>query len=100
MLAVARHSRLIVGCRVLKRLYWAAMQEFVDWLRQAARYCSNGLALYGELMRPLESEHVASVGKEQTHTIESLIADLRTDLWWLKRRSRCSRNSGRHLPER
>lgn len=89
MLAVARHSRLIVGCRVLRNLSWTAMQELVDHLPAATRYCSDGLALYGELMWPPTSEHLVSVGKEQTYTIESLNADLRTYLGRLKRRSRC-----------
>jgi IS1 family transposase len=65
------------------------MQEFVDRLPTAARYCSDRLAVYQELMWPPSSKHVISEGKEETYTIESLNADLRTYLGRLKRRSRC-----------
>ena len=89
MLAVARDTRLVVGCCVMKERSWVGMQQFVDRLPQAERYCSDALAVYGELMWPERSEHVVSRGKEQTYTIESLNADLRTYLGRLKRRSRC-----------
>ena len=74
---------------MLKDLTWAPMQEFVDLLPRANRYCSDGLALYKELLWPPHSSHVVSKGKEHTYTIESLNADLRTYLGRLKRRSRC-----------
>ena len=65
------------------------MQQFVERLPQASRYCSDALAVYGELMWPDGSTHVVSQKKEETYTIESLNADLRTYLGRLKRRSRC-----------
>jgi IS1 family transposase len=65
------------------------MQEFVDRLPLAQRYCSDALAVYQELIWPPASEHVVSIGKEQTYTIEGLNADLHTYLGRLKRRSRC-----------
>jgi IS1 family transposase len=65
------------------------MQEFVDRLPSAQRYCSDQLAVYQELWWPPQSEHIISIGKEQTYTIEGLNADLRTYLGRLKRRSRC-----------
>jgi len=65
------------------------MQEFVDRLPCAKKYCSDALAVYQELMWPPASVHVISQRKEETHTIESLNADLRTYLGRLKRRSRC-----------
>lgn len=74
---------------MLRTVSWAAMQEFVDRLPGANHYCSDGLAVYAELMWPQGSEHIISRGKEQTHNIESLNADLRTYLGRLKRRSRC-----------
>ena len=89
MMAIARESRLIVGCKVLKELRWIAMQEFVDRLPQAEHYCTDRLAVYEEMMWPDGSTHVISHKKEQTHNIESLNADLRTYLGRLKRRSRC-----------
>jgi IS1 family transposase len=88
-MAVARESRLIVGCCVMRERSWKAMQEFVDRLPSAQRYCSDALAVYQELMWPPTSTHVISQRKEQTYTIESLNADLRTYLGRLKRRSRC-----------
>ena len=65
------------------------MQEFIDRLPRSSRYCSDALAVYQELVWPPASEHVVSIGKEETYTIESLNADLRTYLGRLKRRSRC-----------
>ena len=88
-MAVARDTRLIVGCCVTPERSWRAMQGFVDRLPQAQRYCSDGLAVYQELLWPPTGAHVLSVRKEQTYTIESLNADLRTYLGRLKRRSRC-----------
>ena len=88
-MAVARESRLIVGCLVLKNLSWGALQEFTDRLPKADRYCTDGMATYQQLMWPDGSEHIVSQGKEETFTIESLNADLRTYLGRLKRRSRC-----------
>src|SRR5215210_7189655 len=73
----------------MKERSWRAMQEFVDRLPSAQRYCSDQLAVYQELWWPPNSEHVVSIGKEETYTIESLNADLRTYLGRLKRRSRC-----------
>jgi insertion element IS1 protein InsB len=74
---------------VLTGLEWEAMQDFVDGLPRAARYCSDQAAVYQEVLWPAGSEHVISRGKEETHTIESLNANLRTYLGRLKRRSRC-----------
>jgi IS1 family transposase len=78
-----------VGCCVMRERSWRAMQEFVDRLPSAARYCSDGLDVYQELMWPPSGVHVISQRKEETYTIESLNADLRTYLGRLKRRSRC-----------
>ena len=95
-MAVARESRLIVGCQVLKELRWVAMQEFnAGVCRSSAsskpllHRCTDRLALYEQMMWPTGSTHVISHKKEQTHNIESLNADLRTYLGRLKRRSRC-----------
>src|SRR4051812_3295634 len=84
-MAVARESRLIVGCKVLKELGWVSMQEFVDRLPQASHYCTDRAAVYEEMMWPDGSTHVISHRKEQMHNIESLNADLRTYLGRLKR---------------
>ena len=94
MVSVARSSRLIVGAEVVIQRNWETMQEFADELPFADRYCSDGLEVYGDLLWPPNpqgkgSEHVVSEGKEETHTIESVNADLRTYLGRLKRKSRC-----------
>jgi len=87
--AIDRTSYLIVGQAVLEQLEWASMQDFIDTLPAAARYCSDGAAVYQEVLWPAGGTHVISIQKEETHTIESLNANLRTYLGRLKRRSRC-----------
>ncbi len=81
-MAVSRESRLIVGCCVcvMQERNYTAMQEFVDRLPCAQRYCSDALAVYQELWWPDDSVHVISQRKEETFMIESLNADLRTYL--------------------
>jgi IS1 family transposase len=68
---------------------WIAMQQFVDRLPAAARYCSDQYDVYQQLIWPACGTHIISEKKEETYTIESLNADLRTYLGRLKRRSRC-----------
>lgn len=65
------------------------MQLLVDTLPTAQRYTSDGHAAYAELVWPEGSQHIVSVRKEETYTIESLNANLRTYLKRLARRSRC-----------
>lgn len=99
MVAVSRYSRLIVGAQVMWERSWEKMQAVADDLPQANCYCSDDLAVYSELIWPDRpdyepgdegnSEHIISYGKEETHTIEGVNADLRTYLGRLKRRSRC-----------
>jgi IS1 family transposase len=88
-MAVARDTRLIVGHSVLKERSWEQMQALVDALPPAERYCSDQLALYQDLWWPQGSSHIVSEGKRDTHTIESINANLRTYLGRLKRKSRC-----------
>lgn len=89
MVAVSRESRLIVGAAVLKSLDPVLIQEIVDELPTAEYYCSDRAGIYQEVWWPENSEHLISRGKEQTHTIESINANLRTYLGRLRRRSRC-----------
>ena len=99
MMAVSRYSRLIVGVRVLWERSWEQMQALADTLPPANCYCTDDLTVYKELVWPDcpdyewgdegSSEHIISYGKEETHTIEGVNADLRTYLGRLKRRSRC-----------
>lgn len=98
-MAVSRYGRLIVGADVMWERSWENMQAVADDLAPANRYCSDDLAVYSELVWPDcpdyeqgdggNSEHIISYGKEETHNIESVNADLRTYLGRLKRRSRC-----------
>lgn len=62
------------------------MQPIIDSLPDAQRYCTHAFDAYGEMIWPEECEHTVSVGKEETHTIESVNANLRT---YLARLSRC-----------
>jgi len=66
-----------------------AMQALADQLPLAQRYCTDGLAIYPELVYPAAGKHILSVNKEETHTVESSNANLRTYLGRLRRASRC-----------
>ncbi len=88
-MGVSRVSGLITGCAVMEERSQEKMQGFVDELPPALFYCSDGFSIYRDLIWPLESTHLIPFGKEQTHTIESINAQLRTYLGRLKRRSRC-----------
>jgi insertion element IS1 protein InsB len=73
---------------------WERMQAYADELPLAYRYCTDELAVYGEVLWPPNpqggpSSYVISYGKDETYTIEGVNADLRTYLGRLKRRSRC-----------
>jgi len=94
VVSVARETRLIGGAQVLESREEASMQQYADELPQAQRYSSDQLAVYGDLLWPdtpegKGSSYVISYGKEETYTIESINADLRTYLGRLKRKSRC-----------
>ncbi len=89
MIAVARDSGLIVGQAVSQERSLETLQALADTLPPAQRYASDGLAVYGELVWPEGGQHVLSVGKEETYTVESLNANLRTYLARLARSSRC-----------
>lgn len=88
-MAVDRASGTIVEQAVLEQWDWPNAQDFVDTLPAVARYCSDGAELYQEVLWPEGGEHVISVGKADTYTVESMNANLRTYLGRLKRRSRC-----------
>ena len=93
-MSVARDTRLIGGVQVLESRDEVSMQQYADELPQALRYSSDQLAVYGDLLWPdtpegWGSSYVISYGKEETYTIESVNADLRTYLGRLKRKSRC-----------
>jgi len=101
---VARDTRLIVGQRVMWAVDLAAMQPFADGLPAVGRYCTDGAAVYGEVIWPEGAWHVISVAKEETYTIEGInagcpLGSMRTYLGRLKRRSRCFSRSAAKLAE-
>lgn len=96
---MARDTRLIVGQQVMGRVDLDTMQPFADTLPAVGRYCTDGAAVYGEVIWPEDAWHVVSIAKEETFTIEGINADLRTYLGRLKRRSRCFSRSVRSLAE-
>jgi len=101
---VARDTRLIVGQRVMWAVDLAAMQPFADTLPAVGRYCTDGAAVYGEVIWPEGAWHVISVAKEETYTIEGInagcpLGSMRTYLGRLKRRSRCFSRSAAKLAE-
>nr|BBH87737.1 hypothetical protein KTC_24880 [Thermosporothrix sp. COM3]BBH88130.1 hypothetical protein KTC_28810 [Thermosporothrix sp. COM3] len=99
ILAVERGSGLIVGHLVSQTRSLACLQSFIDSLPPAHRYASDGHAAYQEAIWPEGGQHVLSVGKEETFTVESVNANLRTYLKRLARRSRCFSRSLRALRE-
>lgn len=89
IIAVSRLTGLIVGAQVSQDRSQATLQAVVDALPAAARYTSDGHAAYADLVWPEGSEHIISRQKEETYTVESLNANLRTSLKRLARRCRC-----------
>lgn len=77
-MAVARDSGLIVGQVVSQERSLEPFQALADTLPPAQRYASDGLAVYAGLVCPEGGQHLLSVGKADTHTVESLNANLRT----------------------
>jgi IS1 family transposase len=98
-LAVARDTRLIVGQQIMWTVDLETMQPFADALPAVGRYCTDGAAVYGEVIWPEDAWHVVSIAKEETFTIEGINADVRTYLGRLKRRSRCFSRSVAKLAE-
>jgi IS1 family transposase len=89
MLAVARDTGLIVGQVVSLERSLETFQAWADTLPPAQHSASAGLAVSAEVIWPEGGEQVLSVGKADTHTVESLNANLRTYLARLARSSRC-----------
>lgn len=103
-MAVARDTRLIVGQRVMRVVDLDAMQPFADALPAVGRYCTDGAAVYGEVIWPEDAWHTVSIAKEETDTIEGInagrpLGSMRTYLGRLKRRSRCFSRSAAKLAE-
>jgi IS1 family transposase len=88
-MAVARDTGLIVGQAVSADRGLATLQAVADTLPAAQRYASDGHAAYSEVLWPEGGQYILSAGKAETHTVESVNANLRTYLKRLVRRSRC-----------
>ena len=93
-MAVARDTGLLVGQAVSLDRGLETLQAVADTLPAAARYASDGQVAYSEVLWPDGGQHILSVGKEETHTIESVNVHLRT---FLKRLLRCWRCFSRSL---
>lgn len=89
IVALARSTGLVVGQQVSEDRGWETLQTLAETLPPAPRYTSDGYVAYTDLRWPAGGEHVVSIRKEETHTIERLNANLRTYLKRLARRSRC-----------
>jgi IS1 family transposase len=88
-MAVARDTGLIVGQAVSQERRLETLQTLADTLPPAEHYASDGLVAYAEVIWPQAGMHLLSVGKADTHTVESLNANLRAYLARLARSSRC-----------
>lgn len=88
-MAVARESGLIVGQAISLDRGLETLQAVADTLPAAQGYASDGPAAYSEGIWPAGGQHILSLGKANTHTIESVNANLRTYLKRLARRNRC-----------
>jgi len=85
---VSRATRLIVGCEVVEHRDHAAMQQFVAGLPQAERYYTDGFSTYPGLDWPEGGQHLVSIGKANTFTVEGMNAQFRQYLGPLRRRTR------------
>jgi hypothetical protein len=72
---VARDSRLIVGQRVMWVVDLPTMHLFADALPAVGRYCTDGAAVYGELIWPEDAWHTVLIVKEEAYTIEGINAE-------------------------
>ena len=79
-MAVARESGLHVGQAVSLDGGLDTLQALADTLPSAQRSASDGHAAHAELIWPEGGQHLLSLGKEETYTIDSLNANLRTYL--------------------
>ena len=84
-----RATHCLLGFRVCQAFTWEEGQTLVDTCPKARLYASDGCGTYAEWIYPKPHSHIVGVGKEQTHNVESVNADLRCYLGRLVRRSRC-----------
>ena len=88
MTMVSREPRQIVGFEAAYDKSPERIQSMVDAAPSAERYCTDGYLGYVDVVYP--GVHVRNVrDKKDTHTVESVNADLRHYIPILARRSRC-----------
>ena len=88
MTMISREPRQIVGFDVDNHKSSSNLQEIVDNAPYAHYYCTDGYHGYLDVIFP--GYHIRNVhDKSDTHTIESINADLRHYIPGLARRSRC-----------
>jgi IS1 family transposase len=88
MTMVSREPRQIVGFDVDRDKSPERIQRMVDAAPSAAKYCTDGFLGYIDVVYP--GKHIRNIrDKSDTHTVESVNADLRHYIPILARRSRC-----------
>lgn len=88
MAMVSRKPRHIVGFDVAFDKSPDRIQKMVDAAPSVASYCTDGYLGYVDVVYP--GKHVRNIhDKSDTHTVESVNADLRHYIPVLARRSRC-----------
>jgi len=85
---VNREPRQIVGFSVAFDKSFERIQAIVDSAPYAKKYCTDGYLGYIDIAYP--GKHIRNIhNKNDTHTVESVNADLRHYIPVLARRSRC-----------
>ena len=88
MTMISREPRQIVGFEVTHNKSSYRIQGMVDRTAYADTYCTDGYVGYLDVVFP--GRHVYNIrDKRDTHTVESINADLRHYIAGLARRSRC-----------
>lgn len=88
MTMVSREPRQIVSFDVAYDKSPNRIQDMVDTSPYAQKYCTDGYLGYVDVIYP--GKHIRNIhNKNDTHTVESVNADLRHYIPILARRSRC-----------
>lgn len=88
MTMISRNPRQIVGFAVDKSVNSVRIQDMVDSVEAADKYCTDGCQVYRNVI--FGGRHMQNFrDKKDTHLIESTNADLRSYISGLARRSRC-----------
>ena len=85
---ISRNPRQIVGFDVARDKSPKRIQRIVDNAPWAKKYCTDGYLGYVDIIYP--GEHIRNIhDKSDTHTVESINADIRHYIPIFARRSRC-----------